>query len=201
MLAAYNLFNEWNILTIVWFSVLWGLSIYSIFLIVGSVFMQAFLLNLQIYVKGFTLTLLLAYIAQFMINFFFWADSIEFEQDRTPFGLAAYDLTLWGFIQTVPNIMFLFYFYLFMLDIVNYYNADPNKADGVYNPIIFSVYYDSTMSVLNNFYTWVDKALIDAYVWTFVAVKDYVNPFTWTNWTLGIMSEVWIWAKGILNIQ
>jgi len=38
MLAGFNLFNNWNLVTIAWFSVVWGLSIYSIFLVVGSVF-------------------------------------------------------------------------------------------------------------------------------------------------------------------
>jgi len=103
----------------------------------------------------------LSYIFQFFINFYFWGDSLEAEQDRSrrsEFGLAAFDQSLWGLAQTLPNIMFLFYFYLFMLDIVNYYEADPGKANGWYQPFLLSTTTDYIEQTLANFNTWLNTA-------------------------------------------
>ena len=51
-LAVFNLFNNWNPWTIVWSAIIWLMSVYSTFLIVGSEVMQAYLLWINLYVKG-----------------------------------------------------------------------------------------------------------------------------------------------------
>ena len=37
MMALFDMFNQWNPVTLTWFASVWGLSVYSLILLVGSV--------------------------------------------------------------------------------------------------------------------------------------------------------------------
>ena len=53
-LAIFNFFHNWNPWCIVWSIIVWLLSVYSLFLIVGDETMQAYMLWMNMYAKGFS---------------------------------------------------------------------------------------------------------------------------------------------------
>ena len=102
MLAGYNLFNNWNFVTIVWFIVYWFMGLYSFMLVVATVDIQAYMLALGVYFKGFALIFLLVNVYQFMITLFFLAETMQFKivnvGHRTPVNDTSLDLTYWSML-------------------------------------------------------------------------------------------------------
>ena len=72
MMFVFDQMNNSNPATIAWFVILWALSIYSLFLTVADMQIQVLMLNLQVYVKGITLMMLLTNLFQFGANFYYW---------------------------------------------------------------------------------------------------------------------------------
>ena len=76
-LSLFNQYNNWNIEAILASLMTWSLSIISSLLLLATIEVQSWVMNFEIYIRGFTMILFLSNLAQVMINFYFWFDSID----------------------------------------------------------------------------------------------------------------------------
>ena len=76
MLAGYNLFNNWNFVTIAWFLTYWSMGLYSMVLVVATADIQAYMLALGVYFKGFAFIFLMVNVFQFALTVFFLAETM-----------------------------------------------------------------------------------------------------------------------------
>ena len=100
---------------------------------------------MQVYVKGITLMMFLTNMAQFTANFYFWMDYMQDqllkdEATRTDDSYGIFDQVVWSFLQTVPNLVFLFFFYLYYLSIIDFVATDAQSASLGYSPILLTTY-------------------------------------------------------------
>ena len=150
-LSLFDQYNGWNAWTMVWSFSLMFLCIYSIFMIVGSEVVQVIALTPVVYIKGLTLMHILLNVAMWFTNTAFWVDSTEFE--TTEYQRNAMTIEQWMLVTIWPNFIFLFFFWLFIVDVDNYYvnYASPFQQDW---PTLFLSTYtkwieDNTSNLLN----------------------------------------------------
>lgn len=102
-------------------------------------------------------------------------------------------------VQIIPNIVFLFFFIMFMMDIENYYDT---KFTAGYVPHLVLAYYlqiarNFINNLINEMLTWMEIAYQDAYDF----ILAYINPVVWYNWLLVQLAEVWFWIQTLFLSQ
>lgn len=179
-LAAYSLFNNWSLSTIIQFGLTWVIALYTIILTVATVDIQAILLTVEVYVRGIVLFLLFANLFQLGFTFYFYLQSIQFRikdpKERNGYNTTTMDLIYWSIIQVVPRIILMSSIHLFMVDINAYFEQDPGKANNLYNPLILSGPIDWLLAVKDDATNWVNRALSIAQAWTFTNYMGYATP-------------------------
>ena len=63
---------------------------------------------------------------------FEWISATRFSLKRNTLSNNSMDLMLWTGYTSMPVILFLFGFYLYLVDIVEYFNADAKLGNGNY---------------------------------------------------------------------
>ena len=81
------------------------------------------------------------------MTLFFLLESVQFtftkfDMKRTKLTKNALELMLWTLIETVPRVVMLGSFFFFLVDIEDYFEKDPTKVNGTYQPIAVSVIID-----------------------------------------------------------
>lgn len=63
---------------------------------------------------------------------FEWLSGTTFSLIRNNISKRSFDVIIWTFFSSVPILLFLLSFYLFITDIVDYYNSDARLGSGYY---------------------------------------------------------------------
>jgi hypothetical protein len=180
MLALFSLFNNWNITTIIEFTIYWMLSLYTVLLEVATVEIQAVLLTIEVYVRGLVMFLLLGNLFQIGYTFYFFLESIQFKisdpLDRTGYNTTTMDLIYWSMIKVVPRIVMLTSMHLFFVDIIAYFESDPGKANNLYRPLLLSGLIDWVVARKDDFVNWSDKIVALAQNWVVGVYIGYLTP-------------------------
>ena len=71
---------------------------------------------------------------------FEWISATKFTLKRSKLSNHSLDLMLWTGYTCMPVILFLVGFYTYLLDIVEYFNADAKLGNGHYQPMLLSYY-------------------------------------------------------------
>tara|TARA_B110000285_G_C14895947_1_gene500853 strand:+ start:346 stop:636 length:291 start_codon:yes stop_codon:yes gene_type:complete len=93
------------------------------------------------YIKGIALLLIFENSGIIIATMFEWisaTNALSFTRNRL--SNHSLDLMLWTGYTCVPVLLFLIGFYTYMLDIVDYFNADAKLGNGFYEPIMLSYY-------------------------------------------------------------
>ena len=150
------------------------LSFYSIFLLVGSEVVQVVALTPIIYVKGFTLMHILLNVAMWIVNTSFWVDSTEFQSND--FQKKAMTIEQWQLVTVWPNFIFLFFLWLFLIDIDNYYLNFDSEFKTTWQTVILSVYSTWLELFLNNAFNEFNAWYQFVYKDTYKTLTVYLNP-------------------------
>jgi hypothetical protein len=90
------------------------------------------LLKFAVYVKGIALLLIFENAAIIVGTMFQWISATTFAYKRNDISNHSLDIMLWTGYTCLPVLLFLVGFYTYMLDIVEYFNADAKLGNGFY---------------------------------------------------------------------
>ena len=71
---------------------------------------------------------------------FEWISGTTFSVERNNIAKHSFETMAWTFFSSTPILMFLISFYVFITDMVDYYNSDARLGNGYYTPILLSYY-------------------------------------------------------------
>jgi hypothetical protein len=92
------------------------------------------------YIKGIALLLIFENSGIIIATMFEWISATSFSFKRNRISNYSLDLMLWTGYTCMPVLLFLIGFYTYMLDIVEYFNADAKLGGGFYEPIMLSYF-------------------------------------------------------------
>ena len=100
---------------------------------------------------------------------------------------------MWQIIETIPTIIFLVFFYIFMVDIENYYNAFDVAGSGTTTLTTFYVVTYSTVikTYWANFLVKQEEWLIAIYVFLYNLATIYLNPIQWVQWIIEFFNTIY----------
>ena len=94
---------------------------------------------------------------------------------RTHLNKNSLELMLWTLIETVPRVIQLGSLFFFLVDIEDYFEKDPTKVNGAYQPIALSVAIDLGQFYIRAFWNTVDFWLAVAYNWVVFIFTEYIS--------------------------
>lgn len=176
------------------------MCLYTLILVVATVEIQAIMLTIEVYVRGFVLFLLIANLFQLGLTFYFYLESIQFKiadpLDRTGFNTTTLDLIYWTMLQTVPRIILTFSIHLFLVDIVAHFEGDPTKLNGQYNPVLLSALTDWFLAVKDDVTKWVNNGLTIAQNWSYNIYLTYLTPDKLTGYiTTYVFTTIFVFIR------
>ena len=96
--------------------------------------------------------------------------------DRTGYNQTTMDMVYWTLIQTVSHLLLTISMHLYLVDIVAYFDADPERADGLYRPTLLSGVVDLTLAARDDLINQANKFIAIAQNWTFNIYITYLTP-------------------------
>ena len=113
---------------------------------------------------------------------FMWLEGLSWVADRTLLGENSMNLMVWSLFETIPNLVFLAVFYIYMFDIVEYYTADVNLGGGVFTTVIFTYYTNVVSYWLTKQIRDFDTYMVQFYLWTYDFIEFFLWPETWVDY-------------------
>ena len=138
------------------------------------------MLSITIYLNGVVFFLFLVDLVQVLMTLFFLMESIQFTiTDRNPkrtiLNKNSLELMFWTLIETVPRVVQLGSFLMFLIDINDYFQKDPTNLNGIYRPLAFSRIIDFIQFYIDDFWNRVDFYLATTYNWTVFIYTEYLS--------------------------
>ena len=83
----------------------------------------------------------------------------------------------------MPVLLFLVGFYVYVLDMVDYFNADARLGNGYFQPILISYYPTQIMFYLTYGLRTMDTTFFQMWEWLYDFVSTLLWPDAWVYWS------------------
>ena len=140
------------------------------------------MLKFEVYVKGISLLLIYENVGIMVGTMFEWISSTSFSLKRNRISRHSLDLMVWTSYTCMPVLLFLIGFYLYMLDIVDYFNADAKLGNGFFQPILLSYYPTQFLFAMNYVTRTVDITFYQWWEWNYDLFSTLFWPDAWVYW-------------------
>ena len=114
---------------------------------------------------------------------FEWISATKFTLKRSRLSKHSLDLMLWTAYTCMPVILFLIGFYTYLLDIVEYFNADAKLGNGHYQPMLLSYYPTQFFFGLTWLTRTIDTVFYQWWEWNYDLVSTLFWPDAWIYWS------------------